>query len=231
MSFKNNLKHWIRDLLRYPTYRVADESYNEYWIQRGMGSLNSFQKYRADFILKFAHDNDSILDIGCGDGRTLVYLKGRNANLRLSGIDSAQKALEVARGRGLDVTQGDLRDLSAFDDRVADYIILFEVLEHMVDSEKLLAWAHDHARKAVIFSVPNTGFIIHRLRLLFGRFPLQWRAHPSEHLRFWTLRDMHWWLDSLGYQCTLHTYEGIPFLNRLWPALFAAGIIVTITKN
>lgn len=231
MSLKNDLKHWTRDLFRYPIYHSADTSYDEYWTQRDMGSLNSFQKYRADFLLKYARGNDSILDIGCGDGRILAYLKGKNSGLQLSGIDSSQKALEVARGRGLDAMQGDLRDLSSLSDHSADYVVLFEVLEHMADSEKLLAWACEHARKAVVFSVPNTGFIMHRLRLLFGRFPLQWRAHPAEHLRFWTMRDMHWWLCSLGYRYEVHAYEGVPALNRIWPALFAAGLIVRVLRD
>jgi methionine biosynthesis protein MetW len=229
MTMLNRTKHWMYDLFRYPAYRPADVSYDEYWAHRDTGPLNVFQKARADFLLKHLHDGSSVLDVGCGDGRILSYLKLHQPSLRVSGIDASPKALAVARERGLDVHHGDVRDTISLGRASADYILLLEVLEHMTDSEGLLAWAVAHAKRQVICSVPNTGFIVHRFRLLAGRFPLQWKAHPGEHVRFWTVRDMRWWLNSLGYHFTIHMYEGVPILNRLWPALFAAGMVITIS--
>ena len=230
MSFMNSAKHWLRDLFRYPAYRSADASYDDYWQVRDLHSpLNSFQRSRVGFIARRLSDGDSVLDVGCGDGRTLEALTGGIRHIGAFGIDSSSAALERAKARGIATMQGDIRRPETLKDvDEADWILLLEVLEHMPDSETLLAWASGHARKGVIFSVPNTGFITHRLRLLLGRFPLQWKAHPSEHLRFWTVRDIRWWLRQLGFQYELHTYEGIPILNRLWPSMFAAGTIVTI---
>lgn len=231
MSFLNKTKHYVRDLFRYPAMKAGDERYDTYWESRDISTptLNSFQKKRADFLLDLLKDGDSILDVGCGDGKMLAYLKEKKDLGQLLGIDSSSMALEKARQRGVQVFQKDIRDSSQLADvPQADFIVLFEVLEHMINSEELLAWATKNARKAVVFSVPNTGFIVHRLRLLLGRFPLQWKAHPSEHVRFWTVRDMRWWLDSLRYRYELFTYEGVPVLNRLWPSLFAAGLMVTL---
>ena len=39
---------------------------------------------------------------------------------------------------------------------------------------------------------------MHRLRYMLGRFPLQWIVNPNEHIRFWTLKDLIWWLDYLN---------------------------------
>lgn len=231
MKIIRKIIRWYTALLLYPPYRPADASYDEYWSHRDMGSLNSFQKFRADFLLAQLHDGDSVLDVGCGDGRILAYLKAKRSGLHLVGVDGSPKALEIARGRGLEVRQADIRDQASLGDLSADYMILFEVLEHMTDSESLLAWAHRQARKATVFSVPNSGFIMHRLRLLLGRVPLQWRAHPAEHLRFWTATDMHWWLQSLGYTYTLHGYEGVSVLNHIWSSLFAAGLIVVVSQK
>lgn len=230
MSITNSAKHWLRDLFRYPAYRPADGSYDAYWESRDMGApLNSFQKARVEFIAKRLADGDSVLDVGCGDGRILEALTGGIRHIRAFGIDSSAGALEQAKKRGVTTMKADIRNPESLTDvDSADWVLLLEVLEHMPDSETLLAWALRHARKGVIFSVPNTGFIMHRLRLLLGRFPLQWKAHPAEHLRFWTVRDMRWWLAELGYQYGLHAYEGVPILNRIWPALFAAGQIVVV---
>jgi len=63
------------------------------------------------------------------------------------------------------------------------------------------------------------------LKLLLGRFPLQWLAHLVEHLRFWFL----WWANWLGYRVQAAIpYQGTPFLKRLWPNLFASGVVYVL---
>lgn len=231
----NKFKHYIRDLLRYPIYQRPDQAYETYWKSRDIATikLNSFQQKRAELLAKLIKDGDSVLDVGCGDGGILAYVREHAKPGRLLGIDSSTTVLEAARRRGLEVIQDDIRNpgqLGAVGH--FDYVTLFEVLEHMVNAEELLDWSLHNARKEVVFSVPNTGFIFHRLRLLFGRFPLQWKAHPSEHVRFWTLRDMRWWLTQLDRgNARVRAYEGIPLLNRFWPALFARGIFVRISVS
>ena len=229
MSLLNDIKHWMRDLVRYPSYRPLDESYDMYWSSRDTSSLNAFQLERVRLISQYIAEGDSVLDVGCGDGRILDALKKSVAGIHVAGIDSSPHAIIVAGLRGITVRQADLRDLSTLEKNPADWVLALEVLEHVQNSEELLAWARSCARKGVIFSVPNTGFIMHRLRLLFGRFPLQWRVHPGEHVRFWTLRDMQWWLRSL--QCgdaKVVGYRGVPILQALIPSVFAEGMIVVV---
>lgn len=231
MSLPNKLKHWFRDLWRYPAYRPVDASYDTYWNSRDMNTLNSFQGERVRIIASRLTSGDSVLDVGCGDGRILEALSVVAQTISASGIDSSGEAIRIARERGLPVRQADIRNLEALNHDKVDWVLLLEVLEHMPESERILAWARAHARKGVFVSIPNTGFIVHRLRLLLGRFPLQWRAHPGEHVRFWTLRDAKWWLSSLGLSGSITCYEGIPLLNTLFPSLFAEGIILCIDPD
>jgi len=218
-------------MVQYPVYHPTDASYDTYWNSRDMQSLNSFQQERVRFLATQIQSGDSVLDVGCGDGRILEEILRIVPGVRARGIDSSPTALEYAIKRGISVRQADIRDPSSVQEEIVDWVLLLEVLEHMTNSEELLAWAHHHVRRGVIFSVPNTGFLIHRLRLLLGRFPLQWRTHPAEHVRFWTLRDMHYWLTALGYRYEIHPYEGIPLLNRIWPAGAAAGLLVIVLIN
>ncbi|WKZ27338.1 MAG: methionine biosynthesis protein MetW [Candidatus Paceibacterota bacterium] len=233
MSFLNTTKHYIRDLFKYPRYNEHSVDYAAYWQSRGVVRLNAFQRARALFLCGVIGQSSSVLDVGCGTGAMLAFLKEHGKTGELRGVDIAESALEAARRNGIDVIKGNIADpdaLPAID--MHDYVTFFEVLEHMPHAEKLLEWGMAHARKAVVFSVPNTGFFAHRLRLLLGRFPLQWRAHPSEHVRFWTLRDMRWWLDAIGYQhAQVIGYVGVPVLYKLWPSLFAAGLMVVVPKN
>jgi hypothetical protein len=45
-----------------------------------------------------------------------------------------------------------------------------------------------------------------------------------------TYRDLNWRLEQLGYgDCnSIHIYEGIPFLNRIWGSLFGMAFVAEI---
>lgn len=239
-KLKNKLylwKQWVWSVFVYPKIGERDEKYERYWEERGSASkraLNSFQRKRAEMVTKYIELDSVLMDIGCGNGGTLLFINEHKSLKKMIGIDVSPTVLAMARESGIETVAA---DISKPEELVklpaADYILLFEVLEHLPNSEEVLRWASSHAWKGVFFSVPNTGFFTHRLRLLLGRFPLQWRVRPSEHLRFWTVLDIKWWLKQLGYRdYVLKLYEGPSILNRLWPSLFAQGIRVFLpSKN
>jgi methionine biosynthesis protein MetW len=169
------------------------------------------------------------MDIGCGQGELLRELQKRGF-LRLSGVDVDPNTVESLRNQGFDVFQADLEDQNALAKiPQTEVAVAFELLEHLRCPETLILGLRDRVSKRIVFSVPNTGYFSHRLRLLFGRFPLQWIAHPGEHLRFWTLTDMRFWLIGLGFR-NFHVggYQGVALLNRVFPSWFAKGMIVSI---
>jgi methionine biosynthesis protein MetW len=235
------LKETFLDLYRYPQRELKNEhvDYDTYWgDKRGkdLGKLSHWQKLRADLALAHMVQGAplSLLDIGCGDGSVLAYMKKNRDVARAIGVDVSEKALARARELGIETLRSQTDPLKSLPVSLkADYVCLFEVLEHMFNPEILLGAMVETAERGVFFSFPNTGYVTHRLRLaIFGRFPLQWRVHPSEHLRFWTLADLKWWLTALGYRnYVIEVYEGVPVLNRLWPSLFAKGLFVYLPKG
>ena len=209
--------------------------YDEYWdTRRGdtFGALSDWQRDRAHIVASLlrGQSTSSLSDIGCGDGVFTKHLGIMLGAQSILGYDMSDRALAEARKTGIEAHMLDLRDGAAR--RAipkADYVTLFEVLEHLTDSEDVLKDMLGRSNKGVFFSLPNTGFLVHRFRLLFGKFPVQWAVAPNEHVRFWTLVDMRWWLKELGYtDAQIIPYRGIPFLNKLWPNLFAEGILVHI---
>ena len=118
-------------------------------------------------------------------------------------------------------------------------ITAFEVFEHLEEPEEYLLYLLTKTNNTLIFSVPNTGYIFHRLRLIFGYFPYQWKTFPGEHLRFWTYKDMQWWLSTyLGIDkknFKIECYASIaPFLNKLIPSLsplLAKGLFIYVSKE
>lgn len=230
------LKQFVKLIFAYPKLGAHDVSYNTYWHSRGLDSkikLNSFQKKRADLTLGHLEKNSVILDVGCGNGALLCYINSIKPMKKLFGIDISEKALAFAEENNIEIVLGDISKIDTLNKLpAADYILMFEVIEHFLNSEDLIKWAVQHAKKGVFFSVPNTGFFVHRLRLFFGKFPFQWRVNPSEHLRFWTVKDMKWWLRELGLKnYTLKLYEGVSLLNKIWPSLFGQGIWVFIPNE
>lgn len=239
-KFLYQIKSWSQMLYKYPALNLERVDYDAYWQDKrgkAIGGLSDWQEIRASIILDIIRKRDkmpaSFVDIGCGDGSILKFIKDKITVSKLYGVDVSQFALQKAKEFGVEPIQTDI----TLPETVkvlpsCDYILMLEILEHIPESEIFLKGMYNHAQKGVFFSFPNTGFIVHRLRLLFGKFPLQWRLHPGEHLRYWTNSDLKWWLKSQGYDnATIHYYKGVGGLNKLWPSLFAAAFVVDLPKK
>lgn len=103
------------------------------------------------FILKEIQGN-TVLDIGGGQGAYALEL--RKAGYRPVVVDVDKNALAVAALHGLEV-----RAVSFDEDlgeKVADSVILIEVLEHVEDPSHFLQSAIRAAKKRVIFTLPCT---------------------------------------------------------------------------
>lgn len=221
-------------LFSYPKARLEEQAadYDAYWKEkRGaeLGQLSPFQEARAIEVCRLLAPGCSVLDIGCGDGAVLRYLHDE-LGVEPWGLDQSTVALKQAATSGIRTIHGDLNDPETIRQLPQiDYITALEVLEHVPHPEKLLRQLAPKCRKGFVVSFPNTGYWMHRLRLLAGRVPAQWRRHPGEHLRFWTLHDARWWVQAMGWElCALKTYEGLRGFNRMFPSWCAMGIILSI---
>ncbi len=239
---RTQLTNWLKAVFAYPqkTLSLVTEDYDAYWRQkRGEApALSDWQRQRADLTvaaLKERHEETfTVADIGCGDGVLLGHILKSFPKARAIGYDSSSVAHELARKAGIHETKFlDLRaDTALVAVESADYILLLETLEHIPESDKVLMAAMKKSKKGVFISFPNSGFFTYRLRLLFGKFPAQWIRMPNEHIRFWTLGDVKWWLKALGLKNPrVGWYEGVPVLRDIFPGLFAAGLFVFIPKQ
>lgn len=229
----------VRRLFAYPdTARIGVVDYDDYWdgkAQTGLGKLSPWRLRRARVFASIVAPGDRVLDLGVGDGALLKYLIEQRG-IQGWGLDISPKAVAFCREQGLDVELADVNqpigetlaqhfpDVPTF-----DYVILSEIIEHTPDPESLLNSLRPFARKGIIVSIPNTGFHQHRLRLLMGRFPLQWVVTPGEHLRYWTRADFHWWARQLGFKIAREVpYEGTAALKDVYPSLFAAAFVFVL---
>jgi methionine biosynthesis protein MetW len=226
----------IQRLFSYPsTAQIGIVDYDTYWdnkAQGGLGHLSQWRLKRTQVFTDLVADGDRVMDLGVGDGALLRYML-EHKRIEAFGLDISPKAVEFCRAQGLNVELADInKPITDYLKQPFDYVILSEIIEHLPDPESLLNNLRPFVRKAIIVSIPNTGFYQHRLRLLLGRFPLQWVVTPGEHLRFWTRTDFHWWVRQMKFTLIREVpYEGTPWLKSVWPSLFAAAFVYVIRDS
>lgn len=222
-KFLSSIRHEIFLLFGYRGLKTVSLNYDQHWEQRVNHLIPERRIKKFVAIRKLIERGSSILDVGCGDGVGLeILLKDNIASAQSLGIDISEVAVRKCKQKGLNAKQVDISNTSFADKLpVFDYIILADVIEHIPNPEELLLALKGNFRKGIVVTVPNTGFLRHRLRLLFGKFPMQWDVYPGKHLRFWTYKDFLWWLGQLGFgKEKFIPVLGIPFLKRVWPNLF-----------
>lgn len=217
----------IRRIFASPTPELGSLDYDEYWSSRSVDDVHP----RFDLIAQLVPRGSHVLDIGCGDGSLLLHLAATRGAAGV-GVDVSTVAVEHARARGVACDVVDITDPAYRVPAEIDVVIISEVLEHIPDPESVLERIREGGPAQVIVTVPNTGYLEHRLRLLFGRFPVQWLLHPGEHLRFWTVRDFRVMAAVTGFTVR----RVIPALGwfpmaRWRPSLFASQIIYDLSTH
>jgi methionine biosynthesis protein MetW len=231
-NFLRGTQALLRDILQTPRYlhkspkmRLTQMDYEDYWKLRGR---HSFQP-RYEIMARMIEPGASVLDIGCGDGFLLEYL-ARLKKVQGYGVDISVEAITMAKERKVKAEAVNIFEWES--DQVYDYIIISEFIEHVPNPEDLIRKLRKGCRKAFLISVPNIGYYQHRLRLLFGRFPVQWVIHPAEHLRFWTVIDFQEWARQLGLEVIeVQSSNGIPFIHRYLPNLFGNQIVFLLRPS
>ena len=145
-----------------------------------------------DAIAAWIEPGAQVLDLGCGDGSLLRYLKeARRAMGYGIEIDDAN-VLASVRNR-VNVLQSDLESgLAGFESGSFDYVILSQTLQAVRHTEQIIGEMLRVGRQAIV-TFPNFGHWGHRLQVITGRMPVsptlpfQWYDTPN--VRLFTLRD------------------------------------------
>jgi methionine biosynthesis protein MetW len=144
---------------------------------------------RPDFeaIASWIPRGASVLDLGCGDGSLLRYLKETRA-VRGYGVEISDMDIVSCIANGVNVIQNDLdAGLADFEDGAFDFVILSQTLQATRHTEALIKEMLRVGREGIV-SFPNFGYWKNRLNVLTGNMPVsselpyQWYDTPNVHL-------------------------------------------------
>ena len=195
--------------------------------------------FRKKAILNFIEkDNSNVLDVGCGDGELGEALK-KNKNSIVYGIEISEASVAEA---GKKIDKAYLCDIvneeipKELKNTKFDYIIITEVLEHLMEPEKLLEKVKILMNKEteLIITVPNVLFWKNRLKIFFGQFDYtETGLMDKGHIHFFTWKSLQNMYGNCGYE-TIETNHHIPtrgtkLIGKLFPGLFAYQFIIKVS--
>ena len=179
-------------------------------------------KQEFKIISDLIEKNTRVLDVGCGDGILMEYLK-YNKEIDIRGIEISKDNVQKCLSKGLTVIEGDAeKDLLQFPDSSFDFVILSQTLQAFLNPEIVIQELLRVGKKAIV-TIPNFGFWKVRLHLLIkGTMPItknlpdEWYNTPNLHMC--TIKDFYNFCENrkikLDNSLALHN-EKISSINKL----------------
>jgi methionine biosynthesis protein MetW len=152
-------------------------------------------KQEFKIISNFIEKNTRVLDVGCGDGTLMEFLKD-NKEIDIRGIEISKNNSQKCVSKGLTVIEGDAeKDLTQFPDSSFDFVILSQTLQAFLNPETVINELLRIGKKAIV-TLPNFGYWKVRLHLLTkGTMPItknlpdEWYNTPNLHMC--TIKDFY----------------------------------------
>ena len=159
-------------------------------------------RFDLQVIASWIEPGARVLDLGCGNGDLLAYLKTYK-QVNGTGIEYAEEKVARCIERGLSVLQGDFRqEVRDYPEGRFDVVVLSLTLQQIQDPKELLIdllWIG----KRVIVSFPNFAHWSARLQILLtgtapvtDQLPYQWYDTPN--IRVISIEDFKRFLRLFG---------------------------------
>lgn len=163
---------------------------------------------RFNYILektKIPKNKIKLLDVGCGPGYLLSYLKDNH--VKYKGLELADFLVKICKEKNLNVEKADLKNEP---DKYYNIITLFDVLEHLTDPVSLF-WTLNkklNSKGFVLAYTPN----IHSLSfLLMGE--KQNNLYPFQHICFFDEKSLDYLAKKTGFKIYSIDYYGLDMMD------------------
>ena len=145
-------------------------------------------KLEFKIISSLIGQNSHVLDVGCGDGVLMEFLR-KEKEVDIRGIEISKSKIQNCIEKGLTIIEGNAeKDLKQFPDKSFDYVILSQTLQAFLNPENVINELLRIGKQAIV-TIPNFGYWKIRLHILLkGTMPVtrtlpdEWYNTPNIHL-------------------------------------------------
>jgi len=160
-------------------------------------------RFDLNIIASWIAPGSRVLDLGCGEGDLLAFLKAEK-QVRGTGIERDEKKVATCIEKGLTVVHGDMnREIEDYPENRFDFVILSRTLQQVYEPAALIRRILKIGRKGIV-SFPNFSHWRVRFQLLLTghapitpELPYQW--HDTPNIRVITLRDFERFASQAGF--------------------------------
>jgi methionine biosynthesis protein MetW len=160
-------------------------------------------RYDLEVIASWITPGAKVLDLGCGNGELLSFLRDHKDAL-VTGIDLKEDNIRQCIAKGLTVIQGDINEeVNDYADHAFDYVVLSQTLQQVFEPEVLIKTLLRIGRKVVV-SFPNFSHWRCRCQLFFlgqapttSQLPYYWYNSPN--IRVITIKDFRQFVAHAGF--------------------------------
>lgn len=187
-------KATVRSVTRYPEFQ-------EYFVHYPLKESKHSSHHHFQSLTGANHD---VLDVGCGEGFMAEKLAAHgNRVVGIDNLDRPQNAAAFETYVKADLSHGLSCAAEHLRGRKFDKVLLMDVLEHLVEPEKVLRGCRGFLKNSgrLLISVPNVANITVRAQLALGTFNYAERGILDKtHLRFFTRKTARRLLEENGFE-------------------------------
>lgn len=198
MKMKEIYEKEARDMQQKEVFLKSE---GDAWYARNKNKISTRQLPASDLLLaeiieisSVANKTLQVLEIGCGDGSRLAWIK-ENLDLTCTGLDPSSIAVDVAKSKGLSVQKGSA-DALPFENNSFD-LVIFGFCLYLCDREDLFRIAMEADR---VLRRPGWLMIID----FYSAYPNHKPYHHSPGLKSYKMdyRSLFTWHPD--YECMTH---------------------------